>query len=556
MKLFAFVVFIGGFCTACMGGGDADVASADPDGNVGFGGAQDIGQFRNILDAGGIPGENTFDANGFFSEHYTQLPAPDCGQILCVHGMLSVGRDWRNGDYQAALQVAMNTTVDPATVERRPLNLVVVVDTSGSMADEDRIGFVQEGLHLLVDRLEEGDRLAVVTYSSGVSVPAEFTASLDRPALHQLIDSLRAGGSTNIHDGLRTGFELSGAAFEADRQNRVILLSDGLATAGITDNASILDMAVEHIASGIGLTTIGVGVGFNVELMRGLAERGAGNFYFLEDAPAIREVFVDEIDYFVEPLAVSVRIEVTPGSAYRVGEVVGTRLWNNQGSSGSLFIPGVFLASRQSDTPDPNGRRGGGSALFIAMQPRQGRFDNSGQVARIRMTYRLPGSEEELEQVVVVDNPADPGVPPDRDIYLSHQAMAEHYAMYNIYLGLREATRLAARDYQCALSQLVALHNEIEGWNAEFEDPDIEADRQLVEQFIGNLEELGARRGDTDADRLCRGEEFPSDEVHDDRDVVIYGCVISADGAGRPAGWLVFALAVVIALRRRRTTSQ
>src|SRR5688572_11874172 len=117
---------------SCGGGDDSSLAGGGG-GNVGFGGAQDIGQFRAILDAGGIPGEDTLDANGFFAEHYSESPPADCGQQLCVVGQMAVGRDWVRGSDAAVVQLSLTTPVDPSTLERRPLNLVVVMDTSGSM---------------------------------------------------------------------------------------------------------------------------------------------------------------------------------------------------------------------------------------------------------------------------------------------------------------------------------------------------------------------------------------------------------------------------------------
>src|SRR5512138_3578767 len=100
-----------------------DSASSAGDGNVGFGGQQDIGEFRGILESGGIPGRDTLDANGFFNEHYNEPPKTDCTRVLCMTPGVSVGRDWLTGAHQATLQIAINTNVDPATVTRKPLNL-------------------------------------------------------------------------------------------------------------------------------------------------------------------------------------------------------------------------------------------------------------------------------------------------------------------------------------------------------------------------------------------------------------------------------------------------
>src|SRR2546423_1543668 len=92
----------------------ADLSGAPaPGGGVSSGGAQDIGELRAILDRGEIRGPDTFDANGFFNEHYTAPPPAACGSLLCVTAGMSVGRDWLAGAHQATLQLAVTSTVDP-----------------------------------------------------------------------------------------------------------------------------------------------------------------------------------------------------------------------------------------------------------------------------------------------------------------------------------------------------------------------------------------------------------------------------------------------------------
>src|SRR5437870_2812163 len=105
----------------------AKSAATGSGGNVSFGGAQDIGQFRGLLDHGEIPGADTLDANGFFNEHYTAPAAATCGGVLCMSPMLSVGKHWLTGGYQATLQIAIDTPVDPSTYKRLPLDLIVIV---------------------------------------------------------------------------------------------------------------------------------------------------------------------------------------------------------------------------------------------------------------------------------------------------------------------------------------------------------------------------------------------------------------------------------------------
>jgi Ca-activated chloride channel family protein len=543
---------------ACAGGSAGDSAGG---GDVGFGGVQDNGVFRSILESGEIPGPSTLDANGFFAEHFVSLPPADCGQPLCLQGMLALGRSWVDYSAQTTLAVALNTPELAEAPPPKPLDLVLVVDTSGSMVEDDRIGYVKQGLDLLIDELGPEDRLALITYNTDVELAADFrilgeTDPADenelaawRASMHAAVSEIVADGNTNIHGGLQVGFDLAEEARAAhpERSQRVILLSDGLPTTGVTDPEQIMAMAEERIASGVGLTTIGVGRSFNLSLMSGLAERGAGNFYFLENPQAIEEVFTEELDYFVEPLALDVTIEVRAAGDHLLGEVIGTKLWFAEGQVGSMHLPALFRASRTSDQPgEGGGRRGGGGTLFIEMQPIEGLA--TGEIAEVRMRYRPLDSEEYVEQSILVSSPADPDVSPDNAFY-SHEAMSKQHAMYNIYLGLRAAADRAEYDYTCAQTQLRDLDARAATWNLELKDADIEADRALIQMFRANLRERGAQ--DVPEGQSCEGYGYPVDDVYYNEGP--YGC--SAGGSGGAGAGMVMLLlcsaALVWASRRR-----
>lgn len=508
------VVAVGCGGEAAPGGGGGGSGGGNGSGSgsgsgVGFGGAQDIGEFRAILDAGQIPGPDTLDPGGFFAEHYSELPPADCGQPLCLVGMMAVGSDWVRHQDQAVLQVSLSTPVDPTTLERKPLNLVVVIDTSGSMSLDHRMDYARQGLDTLVDQLHEGDRLALVSFGSTVTVWNDLSAPADPSGLHAIVAELTPSGGTDLYDGLKSGFDLAAAAFDPARQNRVILMSDGLANIGVSDSPSIEQMADGYLSDGLGLTTIGVGLEFNVELMRGLAERGAGNFYFLEDPSAIAEVFQEELDYFVTPLALDVDITAAAESGWTLGEVLGSHAWAGTSTAGTLHLPGVFLASRTSDQPGDLGRRGAGGALFVTMVPASGSvWDLRGAVAALHVRYRLPDSDQVIDQDLTVTSQAQPGdVDAPGNVWLSHEAMAEHYSMYSMLLGLREATQRASWGQpRCALGTLEALDSSAAAWQTEFNDPDIAADRELVGEFEGNLRALGVPEPVSDLDTTCASE--------------------------------------------------
>lgn len=546
MRLVLPVVFV--VVGACSSSGHDAASAPPPGGDVSFGGAQDIGELRAILDRGEIPGPDTFDANGFFNEHYNAPPPAACGNLLCVTAGMSVGRDWLAGAHQATLQLAVTSTVDPRTYQRLPMNLVVVVDHSGSMASDGRLDKVKVGLHTLIDHLHDDDRLAIVEFDDQVEVDATLGPALDRTALHAIVTRLQPRGATNIFDGLRQGFLLLGDAPPSERQNRVILLSDGNATAGDTSPTHIMQMASDRVQRGVGLTTIGVGADFDVGLMRGLAEQGAGNFYFLEDPTAASEVFTEEIDYFMQPIALDVRLEAVAGPGYRFDEVVGSQLWSEGADRGSMQIPAVFVASRTSQGGG-QGRRGGGSMIFIHMTPMAG---GTGRVASLTLSFRAPGSPERISQTLTLDYAADPALTPDEP-YLSMPEMAERFGMYNMFLGIRAATE--SSDPGCAIAVLEATRAGAAAWNQRHEDPDIAADLALVDQYLANLRAHGA--GGQHALSACPVAVDPYGDPPvgvppiDDVDRYPRGYACSAGGA---SGGLPIALGALAAvgLRRRR----
>ena len=373
-----------------------------------LGGAQDMGYFRRLLDDGIIPTSEDFEAAGFFAEHHTPLPEPDCGERVCVQAMLGVMGNLINGNNCTMLQIGLNSPIVADPGSRPPLNLSVVVDVSGSMRDAGKIDFVRQGLEQLIDALHDDDQVALITYSSDATVLFEMAALRDgRNQLRSLVRRIDAGGATNLFEGLESGFRQSLGAYDSGRQNRLILLSDGNPTAGITNTDAIMAMSRAFNSEGVGITSVGLGTDFNYELMRGLAEQGDGNYYFVEDAAAVDEVFSQEISYFTVPVAFDLELELSAGSDYRFVRAHGSSFWEDTADGGRLSVPSVFLAHRVShdDVEPGGGRRGGGSALLIELMPDvtpDGREPGEARVAEITARFRSPVSSRSGKAVMKI----------------------------------------------------------------------------------------------------------------------------------------------------------
>lgn len=473
--------------SAAGGGFEGDGGGA----GVAQGGAQDFGQFRAILDAGELPGPDTLDDVGFFNEHKIELPDADCGDNICLHGELGVMGNMINGSNCTLVMLGMNTPIDPAQQPRLPLNLAIAVDTSGSMQG-DSINYVREGLYRMLDELGPDDRVSLIGFSDSAAVSAEYLAG-DDDALTLAIGNLEATGRTNIYDGLRKAYETVEAHADPERQNRVILLSDGDATTGLESSARLVEMSSAYNAEGYSLSTIGMGDGFDPALMRDLAEKGAGAFYFLENPAAVVEVFEEEVATFLVPLAKDVEISIAVDSGYSLRAIYGTKQAETWGNVGQISIPSLQIAHRETVDDNEGGRRGGGGAMIAELVPNDpSAAQEAGTIGTITMQWDEPGSDEPRTTNVKIETPLQPGETPEEG-HFSFNGVEKSFVMLNIYAGFEMAsTRSSYGDLAGARAVLVPLADQVEAWLQDNPDADIEDDLKYIRLFIRNLDAKGA----------------------------------------------------------------
>lgn len=477
--------------SGCSDAGDATAANGGAAGGAGVaqGGAQDFGEFRQILDDGGIPHPATLDDVGFFNEHKVEFPAPACNDDVCLHGQLGVMGNMITGSNCTLMLLGMNTAIDPSTLERPPLNLSIAVDISGSMQG-DNISNLREGLFRMLDDLRPEDRISLIAFDDAAKVLVENVAG-DAPELSEAIGLLEADGSTNIYAGLREAYDTVELNAVEGYQNRVILLSDGEATSGITADARVVEMSRQYNELGFGLTTIGIGESFDPELMRELAVTGGGAFYFLENSEAVREVFEEEVKAFLLPLATDVRIDVKVSDGYSLRAIYGTQGAELAGNEGTIDIPALQLAHRTEVEDDAGGRRGGGGAIIAEVVPLDAAV-GAGSVGTLVMTYTVPGSEETVVQEVPITSDLAPGDAP-ADGEFESTGVEKAFVMLNIYAGFEMAsTRAAYGDMSGALGVLEPLRESVSLWLEDNDDADIEDDLLYVDIFMQNLRDRGA----------------------------------------------------------------
>lgn len=315
------------------------------------GGAQDIGYLRTTIEQGFVPLPTHLAVEGFFSEH--DLPIEEsqpCQQLLCVRSATGYAPVIGQKNTRHFVQVGFSTNLQVDSFKRNDLNLAVVLDVSGSMSGSasdtlSKMEAVKLALTKMVDKLTPNDRLSIVLFNTQPTVLLSSTAVTDKQALKDLIATIEEGGGTNIESGLQKGYDLVEAASQPQlRSDRVFLLTDALPNSGRTGENSFLTMAEKYAAKDIGLSSFGVGINFGQELVLELSQVKGGNYFFLEDADRIDEVFTLDFDYMVTPLAYDMQLSFVPSTGYKLVAVHGISSWQEGQDAVEMIVPTLFLS--------------------------------------------------------------------------------------------------------------------------------------------------------------------------------------------------------------------
>jgi Ca-activated chloride channel homolog len=177
---------------------------------------------------------------------------------------------------------------------RRPVDLAVVMDVSGSMAAKGKIENARMAAAELVGQLQTGDRFSLVTFSDRAQVQIAAGPVGDSHSLLRVIEGIRPGGGTHIYDGLAQGIAQLDRP-EAEGVRRVVLLSDGMANIGVTDNHALASLAGSRSGAGIAVSTIGLGLEFNEDLLTSMSDAGGGSYHFVDRDGQLAQLFQDEL---------------------------------------------------------------------------------------------------------------------------------------------------------------------------------------------------------------------------------------------------------------------
>jgi len=282
--------------------------------------------------------------------------------------------------------------------EQPPLNLVFLIDTSGSMSPEDRLPLARKSLNLLIDQLRPQDRVAMVAYAGSAGAVLAPTDGRQKLKMRCALEALGAGGSTAGGQGLALAYALARENFDPKAVNRVILLTDGDFNVGVSDPSKLKDFVTDKRKGGVYLSVYGFGRGnYNDTMMQALAQNGNGTAAYIDGLQEARKLFREDFVKSLFPIAddVKVQVEFNPAlvSEYRLigyeTRMLAREDFNNDQVDAGEVGAGASVTALYEITPvgaaasvDP--LRYGRRAPPAASAP-------AGELAYLKIRYKLPG---------------------------------------------------------------------------------------------------------------------------------------------------------------------
>jgi Ca-activated chloride channel family protein len=300
--------------------------------------------------------------------------------------------------------------------KRGPSNLVFLLDVSGSMTPPERLPLVKQAMQLLVEKLSENDRVAIVVYAGASGLALSSTTGEHKEQILSALESLQAGGSTNGAEGIQLAYKIATDNFIKDGVNRVILATDGDFNVGVTSQGELIRLIEEKTKSGVFLSVLGVGDdNLKDSTMQKLADKGNGNYAYLDSLDEARKVLVQQLNGTLVTIAkdVKIQVEFNPArvASYRLigyeKRMLRKEDFNNDKIDAGEIGAGHTVTALYEVVPvgaavSPSGPPV--DPLKYSVPPENARL-NSNEMLTVKLRYKRPdGDKNELIERAVVDD--------------------------------------------------------------------------------------------------------------------------------------------------------
>ncbi len=353
-------------------GGTPNVPTPGPGGDLGAtpGGVQDMALARELVKNGTVPPKEAFTIEGMFSEYDLPLEGPACDELLCLRGALGIAPTLAE-ESSAWVQVGLSSSLNIERFQRPNLSLIIVIDVSGSMGWEYQsvydeyqtpLKVAKSLINKLIPALNVQDEVAIVTYGSHARTNLGFTQGHKHEDIRDVVDGLKAGGSTAMEDGLRLAYEVMSEASNRTTEKRLLLFTDVQPNVGATTPTEFERLVENGAIDGTSITVFGVGIGLGPAIFEAMSKVRGGNAFSLFGSEEINKIIEEDWPFLVSPVAYDLSLRLLPSSGFRVAEGYG---FPTTGDQAELKVSTVFFSRRRG-------------ALLVRLSTQGRNFENLG----------------------------------------------------------------------------------------------------------------------------------------------------------------------------------
>ena len=390
------------------------VAAPMPSAGFAVGGGKDIGNFRENIERGYVPRPEAITVEGLYYDYVFDTGVlPSCDKLFCPTYSLASSPDPLSGKLEHYLSVGLTSGANADALKRKKINLVVVLDISGSMSSpfdryhydgnqsrrleqEDRPGtkmqIAREAVQDLTRQLRDDDRFGMVVFDQQgyVAKPLHLVGETDMDRIRGHIGKLEPRGGTNFEAGYKKGTELFAAlnnSISMEYENRIVFITDAMPNTGQLAEDGLFGMTERNARRGLHSTFVGVGVDFNATLIEAITKVRGANYYTVNSSKSFKKLLADDFDYMVTPIIFNLSLKLD-GDGVAIDQVFGSP--EADLATGELMRVNTLFLSRVNE----EGVKGGLIVLKLRNDPR-------GHKINIQASYeKRDGSREDNIQQV------------------------------------------------------------------------------------------------------------------------------------------------------------
>lgn len=335
------------------------------------GGAKGIDNFRENIKNNYLPLGTDITYNGlFYNYHFDTGNNVPSNELFTPSYSTAISKDPISGNNEYFMTVGLNSNIKESDFTRKKLNIVVVMDISGSMSssfnkyyydgkklegdsDEEnksKMKIANESLNLLIDSLKSEDRLGIVLFDnkSYLAKPVSLIGETDVDKIKEHVLEITPQGGTNFDAGYTTGTELFTEEMlnDSEYENRIIVITDAMPNLGKTSKDTLTKDVEENAKKGIYTSFIGVGVDFNTEVIECLSSVTGSNYFSVHNSEEFKKIMSDDFDYMVTPLVFDLELKLD-SNEFKIDQVYGTDC-KDMNSGSIMNVKTLFPSSRNS----------------------------------------------------------------------------------------------------------------------------------------------------------------------------------------------------------------